>query len=151
MKRAQRLEMVQKVVDDQEQRGATALAASERHLTEGEAKLVELRNYHASYVRDFTVRAQGGMDSVMVRDYQTFLSRLDEAVRQQSQLVGRARAQRDGERQTWQGAAQRAQAVGQMVKRFQTEEERALDRREQNESDERSQRAWSQGMSPYGA
>jgi len=42
MKRAQRLEMVQNVVEDQERRRAEALAASERRVSEGEAKLAEL-------------------------------------------------------------------------------------------------------------
>jgi flagellar biosynthesis chaperone FliJ len=65
--------------------------------------------------------------------------------------VTRTRAQRDSEWQNWQGAAQRAEAVGQMVKRFQTEEVRAADRREQQESDERSARAWAYGLVARGA
>jgi flagellar FliJ protein len=151
MKRAQRLEMVQNVVDDQERRRAEALAGSERRVSEGEAKLAELESYHDSYVRGFAARAEAGIDGVLARDYQAFLARLEEAMRQQRQIVIRARAQRDGEKQTWLGAAQRAAAVGHMVKRFQTEEVRALDRREQHESDERSSRAWAYGLVPRGA
>jgi flagellar FliJ protein len=144
MKRAQRLEMVQNVVDDQERRRAEALASSQRRVTECEAKLAELQSYHESYVRGFAIRAESGIDAAMARDYQAFLARLEEAIRQQTQIVTRTRAQRDGEMQIWQGAAQRAEAVGQMVKRFQSEEARVLDRREQVESDERSARAWAQ-------
>jgi flagellar FliJ protein len=151
MKRAQRLEMVQNVVDDQERRRAEALATSETRVSESEAKLDELQSYHESYVRGFAVRAESGIDGAMARDYQAFLARLEEALRQQTQMVIRARAQRDGEMQTWQGAAQRAEAVGQMVKRFQTEEARAVDRREQFESDERSARAWTYGVVARGA
>jgi flagellar FliJ protein len=150
MKRAQRLKMVQNVVDVQERRRAEALATSERRVNEQEAKLLELQNYHASYVRDFAIRAETGIAGAVARDYQAFLSRLEEALRQQTQAVIRTKAQRDGEMQTWQGAAQRAEAVGQMVKRFQTEEERVLDRREQQESDERSQRAWAHGLELHG-
>ena len=145
MKRAQRLEMVQNVVDDQERRRAEELAASQKRVTESETKLAELEAYHESYARGFALRAQTGIDAVMARDYQAFLARLEEALRQQQQIVIRSRAQRDGEMQIWQGAAQRAQAVGQMVKRFQSEEARALDRQEQVESDERSARAWALG------
>jgi flagellar FliJ protein len=146
MKRAQRLEMVQNVVDDQERHRAEALAMSERRVTESEAKLAELQNYLDSYVHGFAIRAESGIDGAMARDYQAFLARLEEALRQQTQMVTRTRAQRDGELQTWQGAAQRAEAVGQMVKRFQNEEARAVDRREQSESDERSARAWAYGL-----
>ena len=146
MKRAQRLEMVQNVVDDQERRRAEALALSEHRVTESETKLAELQSYLDSYVRGFAIRAESGIDGAMARDYQAFLARLEEALRQQAQMVTRARAQRDGEMQNWQGAAQRAEAVGQMVKRFQNEEARAVDRREQVESDERSARAWTYGL-----
>jgi flagellar FliJ protein len=151
MKRAERLEMVQNVVDDQERRRAEALASSERRVTESEAKLAELEGYHASYVHGFNVRAGSGIDANLARDYQAFLARLEEAIRQQTQVVTRTRAQRDSEWQNWQGAAQRAEAVGQMVKRFQTEEVRAADKREQQESDERSARAWAYGLVARGA
>src|SRR3569833_1476884 len=146
MKRAQRLEMIQNVVDDQERRRAEALANSERRVSESEAKLAELESYQASYVRGFAVRAGSGIDANMARDYQAFLARLEEAIRQQTQVVTRTRAQRGGEKQNWQGAAQRAEAGGQMVKRFQTEEVRAADKREQQESDERSARVWAYGL-----
>jgi flagellar protein FliJ len=140
MKRSQRLQMVQQVVDDNERRRAERFAASEKRVAECEAKLAELESYQASYARDFTVRAGQGIGAVGLRDYQTFLARLGEAVRQQNQLLSRARAERDAERENWQGAAQRAEAVGQIVKRWQGEEQRALDRQEQLESDERAQR-----------
>jgi flagellar FliJ protein len=132
--------MVQRVVDDQERRRAEALAAWQRRVGECETKLVELEAYQASYVRDFALRAESGINGASARDYQAFLARLSEALRQQSQAVTRARAQRDAELQGWQSAAQRAEVVGQMVKRWQAEGQRILDRREQHESDERSQR-----------
>jgi len=92
-----------------------------------------------------------GIDGAMARDYQAFLARLEEALRQQTQMVIRARAQRIVRCRTGQGAAQRAEAVGQMVKRFQNEEARAVDRREQSESDERSAHAWAYGLVARGA
>ena len=97
MKRAQRLEMVQNVVDDLERRRAEALAGSERRVSESEAKLAELEGYHASYVHGFNVRAGSGIDANLARDYQAFLARLEEAIRQQTQVVTRTRAQRDSE------------------------------------------------------
>lgn len=151
MKRTQRLQMVRRVVDDLERRKAEALAAGECRVRESEAKLDELEAYRSGYVRDFAQRAGSGINGASARDYQAFLARLDEALRQQSQLVTRARTQRDSELLNWQGAAQRAQAVGHVVKRWQAEEQRALDKREQLESDERSQRPWAQGLHTRGA
>jgi flagellar FliJ protein len=151
MKRTERLVMVKKVVDDHERRKAEALAACERRVSESETKLTELENYRAGYIRDFAVRAQAGMSAAAARDYQVFLARLDEALRQQTQAVIGTRAQRDSEMQNWQDAAQRAEAIGHTVERWQSEERHLLERREQHESDERSQRAWAQGMVLRGA
>lgn len=151
MKRIQRLEMVKKVVDDFERRKAQALAACERGVNESEQKLSQLEAYRASYVRDFTVRAEAGMAAAAARDYQVFLSRLDEALHQQVQVVIGMRAQRDSELQNWQDAAQRAEAIGTTVQRWQVEERRALERREQHESDERSQHMWAQEKVTGGA
>ena len=151
MKRSDRLGLVKKVVDDFERRKAEALAASERRVTESEKKLAELEAYRDGYVRDFDLRAKAGIGAAAARDYQVFLGRLDEALRQQTQAVIGTRAQRDAELQNWQDAAQRAEAIGQTVKRWQGEERSALERREQIESDERSQRIWAQGITSRGA
>jgi flagellar FliJ protein len=150
MQRSERLVMVKKVVDDFERRKAEALAASERRVTESEKKLADLEAYRDGYVRDFDLRAKAGIGAAAARDYQVFLGRLDEALRQQTQAVIGTRAQRDAELQNWQDAAQRAEAIGQTVKRWQGEEHHALERREQIESDERSQRIWAQGMTSRG-
>ena len=146
MKRSDRMKTVQRAVEDAERRRAEALAASERRVAETESRLAELQNYQVTYAREFATRARFGMGGAGLRDYQTFMARLAEAVRQQTQIVYRARAERDAELERWRNAASRAKAVGGVVKRWQGEEQRALDRREQNESDERSQRARHGGL-----
>lgn len=140
MKRAQRLEVVQRTVDEAERRRAERLAACQRHLEESELKLRELERYHAEYARGFGLRAGAGLAGANARDYQVFLARLAEAVRQQAQIVLRARAECDAEREQWRNAAQRAHSVGRLVESWRDEDRRALDRREQRESDERAQR-----------
>jgi flagellar protein FliJ len=151
MKRSERLEIVKKVVDDFEHRKAEALAAAERRVAEADKKLTDLEAYRDGYVRDFAVRGRAGINAAAARDYQVFLTRLDEALRQQTQAVIGTRAQRDAELRNWQDAAQRAEAIGQTVKRWQGEERHELDRREQIETDERSQRTWAQGLTSRGA
>src|SRR5262245_33265527 len=121
MKRAQRLKMVQRAVEDLERRRAEKLAASERPVSECESRLTELETYQSNYCREFAKRASHGIGAVGLRDYQTFLARLAEAVHQQSHMVFTSRAERDAERRSWQTAAQRAEAVSRIVKRWQTE------------------------------
>lgn len=140
MKRSQRMQTVERVVSDVEKKKAEALAARERHLAECENKLTELESYQKNYATQFQTRAGAGIGAAGLRDFQAFMARLGEAVKQQTQIVAKARADRDAERKVWQHAAQRAEAVGGLVERWQKEEQRMDDKREQRESDERAQR-----------
>jgi flagellar protein FliJ len=131
---------VQNLVDENERRLAQSLAAFERKAMEAEGKLQELERYRSEYEKQFSQRAGRGIGAVDLRDYQVFLARLSEAIRQQHAIVQRVRAERDAERVRWQEAAKRAKALGHVVEQWQTEERRMFERREQHESDERAQR-----------
>jgi flagellar FliJ protein len=134
------MQTVERVVSDVERKRAEALALCERRVSESETKLVELETYQKTYASQFNGRASAGIGAAGLRDFQTFMARLADAVKQQTQIVIKARADRDAELKTWQKAAQRAEAVGGLVKRWQHEEQRDDDRREQKDSDERAQR-----------
>jgi flagellar FliJ protein len=140
MKRSERMQTVERVVSDVEKKRAEALAARERHVTECQHKLQELESYQKSYAEQFQTRAGAGIGAAGLRDFQTFMVRLGEAVKQQAQLVEKAKADRDAERTVWQHAAQRAEAVGGLVQRWQKEEQHQQDRQDQRDSDERAQR-----------
>jgi flagellar FliJ protein len=140
MTRAKRMKPVQNLYDDTERRLALGLAGIERRVAEAEAKLHELERYRTEYDKQFAQRAGGGIGVTALRDYQAFLSRLAEAIKQQQAVVKRAESERDAERLRWQEAAKRAKALGHVVEQWQTEERRASDRREQRVSDERAQR-----------
>jgi len=131
---------VQNLYDDTERRLAVGLATVEKKVADAETKLQELERYRGDYEKQFKQRAGHGISATDLRDYQAFLARLSDAIRQQQAVVKRAQSERDAERQRWQEAAKRAKALGHVVEQWQTEERRASDRREQRESDERAQR-----------
>jgi flagellar FliJ protein len=140
MTRAKRLAPVQDIADDAERRLAQSLGACEKRVRDNEAKLQELERYREEYEKQFTTRAGQGMGVTDLRDYQAFLSRLKEAIRQQHTLVQRAVSERDGERLKWQDAARRAKALDHVVEKWNAEDRSKLERREQQETDERGQR-----------
>lgn len=140
MKRVKRLEPVQNIVDDAQRRLAMSVAAFEQRVLEGEAKLSELVRYKAEYEQQFSQRAGRGMGATDLRDYQAFLARLAEAIKQQQALVNRAQAEHQAERVKWQDALKRSKALGHVMDRWQAEERNVSERREQRESDERAQR-----------
>src|SRR5215469_156354 len=150
MKKTERIGMVRRVVDDIERRKAEALAACEKNVLAAQAKLEELEAYRAGYVRDFRRRAESGMNGAGAREYQVFLSRLDEALRQQAHILAQARLQRTPEHESWRNAARRATAVGNLATHWQAEERLAAEKVEQKESDERSQQLWSRRTTAHG-
>jgi flagellar protein FliJ len=140
MRASKQLKLVKRVTDDAERRCAESLAVRERRVTDSETKLAELERYHTGYLSEFTKQVARGIDGARIREFQSFLSRLSEALRQQSEIVERARADRDVERSSWRRAAERAEMVDHVVKRREGEERLAAERQEQRESDQRSQR-----------
>jgi flagellar FliJ protein len=140
MQRAKRLEPVQHLVDDEQRRQAQRVATAERRVAEAQAKLQELQRYRAEYEQQFSQRAGKGIGATDLRDYQAFLARLSEAIRQQQGLLKRAELERDSERLQWQEAAKRAKALGHVVEQWRAEERLVNERRDQRESDERAQR-----------
>jgi len=140
MNRAKRMAPVQDLVDDTERRLATSLAQHERKLAEAQNKLDELVRYKGEYEKQLAQRAGGGIAATDLRDYHAFLARLGEAIRQQQGIVQRTATERDAERLRWQAAARRVKAIDHVVTKWQAEEQRVLDQRDQRETDERGQR-----------
>jgi flagellar FliJ protein len=136
MKRSQRLDIVQQAAARTEKERAERVALAEKHLAEMQQKLAALEKYRTEYEAGFATRAGAGFGAVEVRDFQTFLARLGEALQQQKELVTAARRALDAERDQWREAAQRTHVVESLVERWQGEETRAENRRDQNMSDE---------------
>ena len=136
----QRLQMVQRVTDEKERQQARRLAQSRARVAQCEAKLKELQGYEAGYVRDFDARAAVGIRGAGIREFQAFLAKLAEAIRQQEQLLEKAKSDSEADRTHWQGAAQRSQIMDKVVERYTARDSKARDQREQRESDDRGQR-----------
>jgi flagellar FliJ protein len=140
MSPTRRLQLVQRVTDDKERRQAQRLAQSRARVAQCEAKLKELQGYHAAYVSDFDKRAAAGIGGAGIREFHAFLAKLGEAIRQQEELLDKARADSESERSSWQGAAQRSQIIDKVVERHAANELKDRDQRDQRESDDRGQR-----------
>ena len=112
-------------------------------------KLAALERYRGEYENGFASRVGAGTDVIGMRDFQTFLARLGEAITQQREVVSLAQGVLDAERSNWREAAQRAHVVDTLAERWHSEESRAADRRDQQESDElSSQRATAKERNP---
>lgn len=147
MTRSERMAPVQRLFGEAEKTRARELGDAQRRLADSEARLEELRNYRGEYLSAYHKRVEDGTSVRALRDFQAFLARLDEALRQQEQIVATAREQTAGSRRNWQGAARQVKAVDSVVNRWQVAEVRAGERRDQKDTDERAQRTASKAPS----
>lgn len=135
-KRSERLDVVQQAAARTEKERAERVALAEKHLVEMQQKLAALEKYRGEYEAGFAARAGAGFGAHSVRDFQTFLARLGEALSQQRDLVAAARHALEAEKNHWREAAQRTHVVETLVERWQGEEARVAGRRDQSMSDE---------------
>lgn len=147
MTRSERMAPVQRLFGETEKTRARELGDAQRRLADAEARLAELQTYRGEYLCAFRKRAEDGTSVRALRDFQAFLVRLDEALRQQEQIVATAREQTAGSRHNWQGAARQVKAVDSVVHRWQVAEAKAGERRDQKDTDERAQRTALQSRS----
>ena len=150
MSPTQRLQLIQRVTDEKKRQHARRLGQTRARVAECEAKLKELQGYHASYVRDFDKRAASGIGGAGIREFQAFLAKLAEAVRQQEELLRKALFDSESSRTTWQGAAQRSQIMDKVVERHVASELKARDRHDQREADDRGQRTATERLDSSG-
>ena len=132
---------VQRVLDQKEKDRARELGEARTRLVAAQAKLKDLEQYRQDYEQSFQQRAKAGQPVRALRDFQVFLARLDQAIQQQRQIVAATQGDVNGHSTRWQSAALKVKAVDSVVDRWQGEERRAQDRRDQKETDERAQRA----------
>ncbi len=145
MKRSERMVPVQRVLGSTERERARDMGAAQQGLDSAQSRLQELQQYHAEYLHGFQQTARAGRNALALRDFQVFLGRLEDAIRQQEQIVAQARQGVAGSTRLWQSAAQRVKAVDSVVGKWQGDERRHDGRLEQKETDERAQRQPARG------
>jgi flagellar FliJ protein len=140
VKRTQRLEPVDRLARSAERDCARRLAGAQQRVVDAERRCVELESYREEYRQALRARAVSGVRAQGLREFQTFIARLDEALRQQHQLLRQLRGEQEREHLQWRNAAVRSSAIGKVIENAKREERQVEDRRLQRELDERAQR-----------
>jgi len=140
MTRSKRMQPVQRVAQNREQNAVQKLGQSQQNLDAQQARLEELRAYRDQYARDFERSGGSGLDATRIQDYRVFLNRLGEAIRQQETLLEQCCSQHEQTRQQWVETRTHSQAIDKVVHRYRRDERRQLERKEQQEQDERALR-----------
>ncbi len=140
MVQSKRLKPVHRVAESREQTAAKELGDSKRYVHEQEARLEELRRYHAEYLERFHSAAKMGMSAMQLQEYRAFLSKLERAIREQEVIIKDGLNVHKFKKDNWQQKHVRTQALGKVIDRYKKSEIKDKDKREQKETDDRNQR-----------
>lgn len=134
------MQPVKRMATDKSDAAAKAYAEARRKFEEQQQKLEQLERYRDDYRGQRGAAGGQGMDAFRLRDYNTFVARIDGAIEHQRSLVERTEAEAARRRSEWMQVLGRARAIDKVVTRYQDEERREGERREQRASDELAQR-----------
>ncbi len=137
--KSRRLQPVIKVAKEREDDAAIALSEYRKIVDQHEAKLIELRHYHDEYIQRLNESGRSGMNIAQINDYRRFIARLAVAIKQQEALLLECQQQLNEKNMAWLQMRGRHQALDKVSDRYRQQEQEARDKREQAESDERSQ------------
>jgi len=140
MSPSKRFKPVLRVAESNERNAAHQFGDSQRYMQEQEAKLGELRQYHDEYLERFNTASRNGINAAQLREYQAFLAKLDLAIKEQEAVVQASDKNQSVKKELWQQKHIRSKVLDNVMQRYQAEEKRILEKREQKEADEKNQR-----------
>lgn len=140
MSRARRLEPVRAIAHEAERAVAIRVANAQKRLAEALQREQDLRRYRQEYADSYKAHVGRGLQIRQLRDYQSFLARLDVAIDAHKASVAQLQQEIEQERASLRGAMAHRKALGTVIERAQREERIMIDRRTQNELDEHALR-----------
>ena len=139
MSPSKRFQPVHRVAESRENKAARALGESQRKMREHTSRLEELKQYHREYMERFKSASREGLTASQMQEYRAFLGKLETAIREQEKVLQTSHRECTGKKDAWQEKHVRTQALGKAMDRFRKAENKAMDSREQQATDEHSQ------------
>ena len=133
-KRSSRLKKILSVAVSEERSLGMQTGRAQRRLLDENRKLGELTAYRENYAA--RTRNAAALNSAHWKDYQNFLSRLDQAVRSQQQVVTDCRKNLEVHRRRWLVKRQRVESLERVQERYRQQESSRADRLEQRALDD---------------
>jgi flagellar protein FliJ len=140
MTRSDRLKPIQQIAQVRERDAARAFGESQRRLQEEEQRLAELGAYRSEYLLRFRELQQQGITVAQLLEYQSFLGKLEAALRHQAEIVELRRGDADRRMAAWTDRRTHTKAMDRAVENLAEAEIEAGERRDQKALDDRNQR-----------
>lgn len=132
------MDKVAAVAKIEAQKSAMAFGERQKSHSEKIQQLEQLIQFKADYESALNAKGSAGMGARQLQDYRLFLSRLNEAIVQQTQEIQGSQESLQVVREEWVSKNQRNQALDQLIEDRHRQRLRAREKTEQKRADENS-------------
>ncbi|REG82931.1 flagellar export protein FliJ [Marinomonas pollencensis] len=133
MKKSQRAQLLVDIAKRKEDTIARQLAADKAKVQQDQDKLEELKEYAGQYESE---RNLLGLSAYLTTNYQHFVDRVQQAIRQQEAAVGRSQQQANMTMRGWMEAKTKTKSMDWLKEKHHKQEQLLEDKKEQRQSDE---------------
>ncbi|MBA1146983.1 flagellar export protein FliJ [Ectothiorhodospiraceae bacterium WFHF3C12] len=140
MTRSKRLEPVQRIAEERSSEAGRAYGERQKFLQSQVQRLEQLEQFRDDYKHGRTAAGEAGMDAYRLRDYNAFIARIEQAIKQQRELVRNLESEVEQLRRGWMEQLSHSRALDSAVDRMRGQERRDRNKREQALLDELAQR-----------
>ncbi len=142
MKPSQRIKPALELAQERMRTAALKLGDTRCRYEQKQQKLRELECYRDEYMQGLLRKSREGLNVVQMRDYNMFLERLNQAIRQQHRMLEAMKVELEKSAQLWRQEQVRVKALDKVIERKVQAEQREVDRQEQLECNEHGRRNW---------
>ena len=140
LKKSKRFQPLERIAANKELASAKELGAANNNLIIQQNKLKNLIQYRQEYVDSFKQQGQKGMDGSQLHTYQNFLGNIDNALRQQHELIAVAEQACEKQKSDWRTQHSKTKIMNNVIDKYKVDEQQQKNKQEQKDNDERNSR-----------
>ena len=131
-----KLALLYKLESDKEEKLRADFLGAQQHWQSHQQKLSGLNQFRQEYFAQLTQKAQAGLSSAGFSHYQNFISKIDQAIEQQTQVVETAHRVTEQRQSQWRQQRVRTEAVAKLIEKEKLKQQAKLAKAEQKMLDE---------------
>ncbi len=131
-----KLALLYRLESDKEEKLRADFLGAQQHWQSHQQKLNGLNQFRQEYFAQLTQKAQAGLSSAGFSHYQNFISKIDQAIEQQTQVVETAYRVTEQRQSQWRQQRVRTEAVAKLIEKEKLKQQAKLAKAEQKMLDE---------------
>lgn len=131
-----KLTLLHKLETEKEEKLRVNYVQAQQHLSANQQKLKGLNDFRLEYTQQLHVKALNGLQTSGFNQYQAFIKKIEDAIKQQASTVMTAQQVVEQRKKIWLAQQAKAKAIALLIEKRALEQQKRLDKAEQTMLDE---------------